>query len=82
MWNSYAMTVRGSNEKEEEKKFQMEYHRYTPPPRRFKVQNQHQSEVQISQEEEGFRKATTFRRYPTPRHQTIFIGLYYSCIRL
>jgi hypothetical protein len=76
---SYAETVRGSNEKEEDKKFQKEDHRYTPPPRRFRVQNQQQSEVKISQEEEGFRKATPFRRYPTPRYQTIFIGLCYSC---
>jgi hypothetical protein len=37
---SYANTVRGSNEKEEDKKIKKEDHIYTPPPRRFRVQNQ------------------------------------------
>jgi hypothetical protein len=31
------------------------------------------------QEEEGFRRATPFRRSPTPRYQTLFLGLCYSC---
>jgi hypothetical protein len=37
---SYANTIRGSDEKEEDTKFKKEDHRYTPPPRRFRVQNQ------------------------------------------
>jgi hypothetical protein len=31
------------------------------------------------QEEEGFRRVTHFRRSTTPRYQTIFLGLCYSC---
>jgi hypothetical protein len=65
--------------RKKKKKFQKEDHIYTPPPIRLRVHNQQQLEVKISQEEEGFRKATPFRRYPTPRYQTFFNGLCYSC---
>jgi len=33
----------------------------------------------MPQEEEGFKKLTPFRRSSTPRYQTIFLGLCYSC---
>jgi hypothetical protein len=76
---SYAETVRGSNEREEDKKLHKEDHRDTPPPRRFRFQNQRQSETRRPQEEEGFKRVTYFRRSTTPRYQTIFLGLCYSC---
>jgi hypothetical protein len=76
---SYVETVRGSNEREEYKKLHKEYHRDTPPPRRFIFQNQQQSETRIPQEEEGFRRVTYSRRSTTPRYQTMFLGLCYSC---
>jgi hypothetical protein len=76
---SYVEIAIRSKEKEEDKKFQKEDQIYTPTPRIFRVQNHQQSEVKISQEEEGFRKETPFIRYPTPKYQTIFIGLCYPC---
>jgi hypothetical protein len=64
---TYAEIVRGTQE---------ENHRGTGPPRRFRTQNQQST---TSQEEEGFRRETPFRRSPTSRYQTIFLGLCYSC---
>jgi hypothetical protein len=49
----------------------------TPPPRRFRFQNQQQ--IGRPQEEEGFIRAPPFRRSSTPRYQTIFFGLCYAC---
>jgi hypothetical protein len=49
----------------------------TPPPRRFRFQNQQQTNG--PQEEEGFIRAPHFRRSSTPRYQTIFFGLCYAC---
>jgi hypothetical protein len=54
-----------------------EDYRDTPPPRRFKFQNQQQTNR--PQEEEGFIRAPPFRRSSTPRYQTIFFGLCYAC---
>ena len=76
---SLEQTDLGYNGREEDKKLKKEDHRYTPPPRIFISYNQQQSQIKISREEEGFRKAAPFKRYPTPRYQTIFIGLCYSC---
>jgi hypothetical protein len=76
---SYAEIVRGSPKKEEGKKIQEEDYRDTAPPRRFRIQNQQQPTIERPQEEEGFRRATPFRRSSNPRYQTIFLGLCYSC---
>jgi hypothetical protein len=65
--STYAEIVRGTQE---------ENHRGTGPPRRFRTHNQQST---TSQEEEGFRRETPFRRSPTSRYQTIFLGLCYSC---
>jgi hypothetical protein len=70
---SYAKTFEVDN------KFYEEDHMDTPPPRRFIFQNQQQSETSRPQEEEGFRRVTPFKIYSTPRYQTIFFGLCYSC---
>jgi hypothetical protein len=56
-----------------------EIYRDTPPPRRFIFQNQRAKETDRSQEEEGFVTVPPFRRYSTPRYQTIFFGLCYAC---
>jgi hypothetical protein len=48
-----------------------------PPPRRFRFQNQQQTDR--PQEEEGFIRTPPFRRSSTPRYQTIFFGLCYAC---
>jgi hypothetical protein len=76
---SYAEIVRGSSKKEEGKRNQEEDYRYTAPPRRFIFQNQQQPTMERPREEEGFRRETPFRRSSTPRYQTIFLGLCYSC---
>jgi hypothetical protein len=57
---SYAQTVRG------DKEFHKEDDRDTPPPIRFRFQNQRQSETRRSQEEEGFRRVTHFRSIQLP----------------
>jgi hypothetical protein len=46
---SYAEIVRGSNEREEDKKFHKEYRKDTPPPIRFRFQNQQYSETRRPQ---------------------------------
>ena len=60
-------------------KFYKEDHRDTPLSRRFIFQNQRQSETNMPQEEEGSIRVTPFRRYSTPRYQTIFFCLCYAC---
>jgi hypothetical protein len=70
---SYAETI-----KEDRKTYKEDY-RDTPPPRRFRFQNQRPTETNRPQEEEGFIKVTPFRRSSTPRYQTIFFGLCYAC---
>jgi hypothetical protein len=70
---NYAETVRG------DKKFYKKDHRDTPPPKIFRFQNQRQSETRRPQEEDEFRRVTNFRRSTTPKYQTIFLGLCYSC---
>jgi hypothetical protein len=75
---NYAEVVRGPS-KEEDMKTQEEYYRDTAPPRRFRNQYQQQPAIEIPQEEEGFRRVAPFRRYSTPRYQTIFLGSCYSC---
>jgi hypothetical protein len=49
----------------------------TPPPRRFRFQNQQMTDR--PQKEEGFKRETPFRRSSTPKYQTIFFGLCYTC---
>jgi hypothetical protein len=68
---SYAETIK------EDRKIYKEDYRDTPPPRRFRFQNQQQTNR--PQEEEGFIRAPPFRRSSTPRYQTIFFGLCYAC---
>jgi hypothetical protein len=51
----------------------------TPPPRRFRFQNQRMTEKNRPQEEEGFIRVTPFRRSSTPMYQTIFLDLCYAC---
>ena len=58
-------------------KIYKEDYRDTPPLRRFRFQNQQLTDR--PQEEEGFIRAPPFRRSSTPRYQTIFFGLCYSC---
>jgi hypothetical protein len=61
----------------EDRKISKEDYRDTPPQRRFIFQNQQQTDR--PQEEEGFIRAPPFRRSSTPRYQTIFFGLCYTC---
>jgi hypothetical protein len=70
---SYAETIKG------DRKVYRENYRDTPPPRRFIFQNQQPTEIDRSQEEEGFIRAPPFRISSTPRYQTIFFGLCYAC---
>jgi len=35
--------------------------------------------IEISHEEEGFRRETPLRRASSPRYHTTFLGLYYAC---
>jgi hypothetical protein len=44
----------------------------TPPPTRFRFQNQQQ--IDRPQEEEGFIRAPSFKTSSTSRYQTIFFG--------
>jgi hypothetical protein len=55
---SYAETIK------EDRKIYKENYRDTPPPRRFKFQNQQQTDR--PQEEEGFIREPPFRRSSTP----------------
>ena len=66
-----AETIKG------DRKIYKEYYRDTPTLRRFRFQNQ--QPIDRPHEEEGFRRATPFRRSLTPRYQTIFFGLCYGC---
>jgi hypothetical protein len=68
---SYAKTIKG------DRKTYKEYYRDTPPPRRFRFQNQQQTDR--PQEEEGFIRAPPLKRSSTPRYHTIFFGLCYAC---
>jgi hypothetical protein len=68
---SYAETIKG------DKKIYKEYYRDTPPPRRFRFQNQ--QHIDKTQEEEGFIRAPPFIRSSTTRYQTIFFGVCYAC---
>jgi hypothetical protein len=68
---SFAETIKG------DKKIYKEDYRDTPPPRRFKFQNQQQ--IDRPQEEEEFIRAPPFIIYSTTRYQTIFFGLCYAC---
>jgi hypothetical protein len=70
---SYTKTIKG------DRKTYKEDYRDTSPPRRFRFQNQRQKETNRNQEEEVFIIVTPFRRYSTPRYQTIFLGLCYAC---
>jgi hypothetical protein len=67
----YAETIKG------DQKIYKEDYKDTPPPRRFRFQNQQQ--IDRPQEEEGFIRAPPFRIYLTTRYQTIFFGLCYAC---
>jgi hypothetical protein len=67
----YVKTIKG------DKKIYKEYYRDSPPPRRFRFQNQQQ--IEMPQEEEGFIRAPHFIRSSTTRYQTIFFGLCYAC---
>jgi hypothetical protein len=68
---SYAETIKGN------KKIYKEDYRDTPPPRRFRFQNQQQ--IDKPQEDEGFIREPPFRRSSTTRYKTIFFGLCYAC---
>jgi hypothetical protein len=63
---SYAETIKG------DKKIYKENYRDTPLPRRFRFQNQQQTDR--PQEEEGFIRAPSFKRSSTPKYQTICFG--------
>jgi hypothetical protein len=67
----YAETIKG------DKKIYKEDYRDTPPPRRFRFQNQ--QKIDRHQEEEGFIRERPFIRSSTTRYQTIFFGLCYAC---
>jgi hypothetical protein len=67
----YAETIKGDMNTYKED------YRDTPPPRRFRFQNQRSTDR--PQEEEGFRIASPFKIYSTPRYQTIFFGLCCAC---
>jgi hypothetical protein len=54
-----------------------EHYRDTPPPRRFRFQNQ--CSTDRAHEEEGFRRENYLKRYSNPKYQTIFFGLCYAC---
>jgi hypothetical protein len=58
-------------------KIYKEDYRDTPPPRRFRFQNQQQ--IDRPQEEEGFIRAPPFIISSSTRYQTIFFGLCYAC---
>jgi hypothetical protein len=68
---SYVETIK------EDRKIYKEDYRETPPPRRFRFENQQLTDR--PQEEERFIRAPPFRRSSTPRYQTIFFGLCYAC---
>jgi hypothetical protein len=67
----YAKKIKG------DKKIYKEDYRDTPPPRRFRLQNQQQ--IDRPQEEEGFIRAPPFIRSSTTRYQIIFFVLCYAC---
>jgi hypothetical protein len=67
----YVETIKG------DRKIYKEHYRDTPPPRRFRFQNQQQTDR--PQTEEGFIREPPFRSSSTPRYQTIFFGLFYAC---
>jgi hypothetical protein len=69
----YAETIKG------DRNTYKEDYRDTPPPRRFRFQNQRPTETDRPQEEEGFIRVNPFRISSTPRYQTIFFGLCYAC---
>jgi hypothetical protein len=56
-----------------------EDYRDTPPPTRFRFQNQRPTETDRRQEEEGSIRVTPFRRYSTSGYQTMVFGLCYAC---
>jgi hypothetical protein len=68
---SYAETIKG------DRKMYKEYYRETPPLRRFRFQNQ--QETDRPQEEAGYIRAPSFRGSSTLRYQTIFFGICYAC---
>jgi hypothetical protein len=70
---SYEKTIKG------DRKTYKEYYRGTPPPRRFRFQNQRPTETNRPQGEEGFIRVTPFRISSTPMYQIIFLGLCYAC---
>jgi hypothetical protein len=63
----YAETIKGY------RKVYKENYRDTPPPRRFRFQNQRSTEIDRPQEEEGFIRVHPFIRSSNPRYQTIFL---------
>jgi hypothetical protein len=62
---SYAETIKG------DRNIYKEDYKDTPPPRRFRFQNQQPTDR--PQGEEEFIRVTHFRRSSTPRYQTIFL---------
>jgi hypothetical protein len=68
------MQVSKENSQEIER-IQEEYYRRMTPPRRSRIQNQ-QPAMERNQGE-NYRRTTPFKR--SPRYQTIFLGLCYSC---
>jgi hypothetical protein len=88
----YNQTERGSSSKTTEqetypkifvetikgdRKIYKEDYRDTPPPRRFRFQNQQLTDR--PQEEEEFIRVPPFRISSNPRYQTIFFYLCYAC---
>ena len=67
----FAETIKG------DRNIYKEGYRDTPPPRRFRFQNQQQTDK--PQEEEGFIISPPFKRSSTTWYQTIFFGLCYAC---
>jgi hypothetical protein len=58
-------------------KIYKEDYRDTPPPRRFRFQNQQPTDR--PREEEEFIRIPPFIISSTPRYQTMFFGLCYAC---
>jgi hypothetical protein len=54
-------------------------YRDTTPPRRFRSHYRQKQAIKIPQEEEEFRRTTSFRIYFTPKYKNISLGSCYSC---
>jgi hypothetical protein len=69
----YAETIKG------DMKIYKEDYRDTPPPRKFKFQNQRSTETNRLKKEEGFIRVTPFKIDSTPKYQSILFVIFYAC---